>query len=261
MMYLVGFGIGWWLGRYRARHQWGPGSWDPDTLDNLLFYCVLGTIIGGRIGYMLFYGSEQLLANPLVVFRIWEGGMSFHGGLLGVIVAMVVYSLRWQRPFFEVADFVTPLVPLALLTGRIGNFINGELWGRVTTVPWGMQLPCLHFPTYCLQQPLGSLWSLPRHPSQLYEAFLEGFVLFIIIWLVARKPRPLGLISGLFLTVYGVMRFAVEFVREPDLHLGYIAFDWLTMGQVLSVPMMVIGLGLIAIAQFRGSIQRRKGSS
>jgi phosphatidylglycerol:prolipoprotein diacylglycerol transferase len=246
LMYLVGFAIAWGLGRWRAT-QSGSG-WTRELVDDLIFYCVLGVIAGGRLGYMLFYGFDQILANPLNLFRVWEGGMSFHGGLIGVCVAMWIFGRRHGLHFFQVADFMAPLVPPGLFFGRIGNFINGELWGHRTQVPWGMQLPCERFPAQCADQPLGALLSPPVHASQLYEALLEGLVLFFILWTFSRRPRPMMAVSGLFLLLYGVFRFTVELVRVPDAHIGYLAFDWLTMGQILSVPMILLGLAFLGIA-------------
>ena len=229
LMYLVGFVGAWWLGVYRARR---PGSgWKPQEIGDLIFYGVIGVILGGRLGYVLFYKLNYYLANPLEVFYIWTGGMSFHGGLLGVIIAMWFYGRRTNRTFFGVADFVTPLTPLGLGAGRLGNFINHELWGRVTDVPWGMVFP--------------SGGPLPRHPSQLYEFSLEGVALFVILWFYARTPRPPAAVSGLFLLCYGTFRLVVEFAREPDAHLGYLAFGWVTMGQVLSLPMILLGIGIL----------------
>ena len=246
LMYLVGFAIAWWLGRWRAGR---PGSaWTREMVDDLIFYCILGVIAGGRLGYMLFYGFDQILANPLNLFRVWEGGMSFHGGLIGVCVAMWIFGRRHGLHFFQVADFMAPLVPPGLFFGRLGNFINGELWGHRTQVPWGMQLPCERFPDQCADQPLGTLLSPPVHASQLYEALLEGLVLFAILWIFSRRPRPMMAVSGLFLLLYGVFRFTVELVRVPDAHIGYLAFDWLTMGQILSVPMILFGLAFLGIA-------------
>ncbi|HEX9783990.1 MAG TPA: prolipoprotein diacylglyceryl transferase [Opitutaceae bacterium] len=229
LMYLVGFVGAWWLGVYRARR---PGSgWKPQEIGDLIFYGVIGVILGGRLGYVLFYKLNYYLANPLEVFYIWTGGMSFHGGLLGVIIAMWFYGRRTNRTFFGVADFVAPLTPLGLGAGRLGNFINHELWGRVTDVPWGMVFP--------------SGGPLPRHPSQLYEFSLEGVALFVILWFYARTPRPPAAVSGLFLLCYGTFRLVVEFAREPDAHLGYLAFGWVTMGQVLSLPMILLGIGIL----------------
>ncbi|MEW5972481.1 MAG: prolipoprotein diacylglyceryl transferase [Pseudomonadota bacterium] len=223
LMYLVGFALAWGLGRLRAEAK-GFGKEEPG---DMLFYIALGVILGGRIGYVLFYKFQSFLADPLMLLRVWEGGMSFHGGLLGVILAMAWYANKTGRPFFEVADFVAPLVPPALLAGRIGNFINGELWGRPTDLPWGMVFPHVD--------------PLPRHPSMLYEGFLEGIVLFALLWWFSARPRPRMAISGLFLLLYGAFRFLVEQVREPDAHLGYIVGDWLSMGMILSLPMILVG--------------------
>ena len=226
LMYLIGFLGAWWLGSYRARR---PGSgWQSQDIADLIFYCALGVILGGRLGYVLFYNFAYYLAHPVEVFFIWSGGMSFHGGLLGVISAMWLYGRRTKRTFFRVADFVALLTPLGLGAGRLGNFINHELWGRVTDLPWGMVFP--------------NAGPLPRHPSQLYEFALEGVALFTILWFYARRPRPEASVSGLFLLCYGVFRFIVEFVREPDAQLGYLAFGWVTMGQILSLPMILLGI-------------------
>ncbi|MGD2055686.1 MAG: prolipoprotein diacylglyceryl transferase [Gammaproteobacteria bacterium] len=225
LMYLVAFVTGWWLGRLRTRR---PGTgWRAEEISDLLFYFALGTVLGGRIGYTLVYNFHGFVEDPLVIFRIWEGGMSFHGGLTGVLVAMWLYGRHTGRSFFEVTDFLAPLVPLGLGAGRIGNFINGELWGRPTDLPWGMVFPFVD--------------AQPRHPSMLYEALLEGLLLFLILWVYSRKPRPTMAVSGLFLLCYGLFRFGVEFVREPDAQLGFIAFGWLTMGHLLSLPMIVLG--------------------
>lgn len=228
LMYLAGFAGGYGLGVMRTRR---PGSaWAPDDVADVLFYIALGVILGGRLGYVLFYNPGYYLANPLEILQLWTGGMSFHGGLLGVIAAMAWYGRRTGRGFFQVADFVAPLTPLGLLAGRIGNFINQELWGRPTDLPWAMVFPAT------------DPQRLPRHPSMLYEALLEGVVLFVVLWVYSRKPRATGRVSGLFLICYGVFRFLVEFVRQPDPHIGYLAFGWLTMGQVLSIPMLLLGV-------------------
>ncbi|MCF7984567.1 MAG: prolipoprotein diacylglyceryl transferase [Thiohalocapsa sp.] len=249
LMYLVGFAAAWLLGRWRAGR---PGSlWTTDMVDDVVFYCVIGTIAGGRLGYMLFYGFDQILANPLNLLKVWEGGMSFHGGLIGVLMAIALFARKYRLRFFEVGDFVAPLVPLGLFAGRVGNFINGELWGHATSLPWGMRLPCERFPSYCAGLPADAQWSIPVHASQLYEACLEGLVLFAVLWWFSSRPRPMMAVSGLFLLLYGVFRFSVEFVRLPDAHLGYLAFDWLTMGQLLSLPMIVAGLLLLALAYLR----------
>jgi phosphatidylglycerol:prolipoprotein diacylglycerol transferase len=231
LMYLAGFAVAWWLGRRRTRERWrGLRAVD---MDDLLFFLVLGIVLGGRIGYLWFYGYARVLADPGYAFRIWEGGMSFHGGLIGVIVAMAWFARSRGLAFFQVADFVAPLVPPGLFAGRIGNFINGNLWGAPTDLPWGV----------VFRTPAAG--GVARHPSQLYEALLEGVVLFAVLWFYSRAPRALRTVSGLFLLGYGVMRFAVEFVRIPDAHIGYLAFGWLTMGQALSVPMIVAGAALM----------------
>lgn len=235
LMYLIGFGAGAWLGIYRARRE-GSG-WQSQEVTDLLFYIALGVILGGRIGYVLFYNLPYYLQHPLGVFALWDGGMAFHGGLLGVLTAVWLFGRKSGRSFLQVGDFLAPLCALGLGAGRIGNFINQELWGRTTDLPWGMVFP--------LAGPE------PRHPSQLYEAFLEGLLLFAIVWIYSRKPRPTGRISGLFLAGYGLFRFLVEFAREPDAHLGPVAFDWLTMGQLLSLPMMAFGLWLLLRPQSR----------
>jgi phosphatidylglycerol:prolipoprotein diacylglycerol transferase len=218
----VGFAAAWYLGRRRAARPDSPVT--PLQVDDLIFYGALGIILGGRVGYMLFYGFDQILENPLNIFRIWEGGMSFHGGFLGVLAAMWLYARRLGRGFFQLMDFVAPLVPIGLGAGRIGNFINGELWGAPTQVPWAFIVD-----------------GEARHPSQLYEAGLEGLALFLILWVYSSRPRPVMSVSALFLLGYGLFRFAVEFVRLPDAHIGYLAFGWLTMGQVLTFPMLVFG--------------------
>lgn len=237
LMYLIGFLGAWWLGRRRARRP--SSGWHPEQVDDLIFYGALGVILGGRLGYALFYDFGNVLADPLSIFKIWQGGMSFHGGLLGVLVAMGIYARQTGKRFFQVTDFLAPLVPIGLGAGRIGNFINGELWGKVTELPWGMVFP----------DPRAG--DLPRHPSQLYEVALEGVALFIILWLFSSRPRPTMAVSGLFLLCYGLFRLAVEFVRVPDPHLGYLAFGWLTMGQVLSLPMILIGMVLLGWAYLR----------
>jgi len=246
LMYLVGFAAAWWLGRWRARR---PGSgWREQEVDDLIFYGAIGAVAGGRLGYILFYAFPDWTADPLRIFRIWEGGMSFHGGLLGVLVAVALFARRSGRRFFAATDFLAPLVPIGLGAGRIGNFVNGELWGAPTTLPWGLQLPCLRFPEHCVGLPADALHSVARHPSQLYEAALEGLALFVILWLYSNKPRPTMAVSGLFLVFYGLFRFAVELVRLPDAHIGYLAFGWLTMGQLLTLPMLAAGLLLLWLA-------------
>ncbi len=232
LMYLLGFLAFWWLGKRRARRDDSPIA--PDQVGDLLFYGALGVILGGRIGYVLFYNFGQFLNDPAMIFRIWEGGMSFHGGLLGVLLVILLYARKLGTGFFNLADFVAPMVPIGLGTGRIGNFINGELWGRATDLPWGMVFAHAD--------------DLPRHPSQLYQAFLEGLVLFLVLWIYSSKPRPTMAVSGLFLIGYGLFRFLVEFVREPDAHIGFVALNWMSMGQLLSLPMIVFGILLMFLA-------------
>ncbi|HWP95009.1 MAG TPA: prolipoprotein diacylglyceryl transferase [Gammaproteobacteria bacterium] len=229
IMYLVGFVGGFLLARLRIRRL--GLDWTGEQLSDLLFYTALGVVLGGRLGYVLFYNLPVFLGDPLMVFRVWEGGMSFHGGLLGVLVAMWLYARHSGRGFFELTDFIAPVVPVGLGAGRLGNFINGELWGKVTDVPWAVVYD-----------------GLPRHPSQLYELLLEGVVMFVVLWFYAAKPRPRCAVSGLFALLYGVFRCAVEFVRVPDAHIGYLAFGWLTMGQLLSLPLVVLGIVLLVHA-------------
>ncbi|MCF6236150.1 MAG: prolipoprotein diacylglyceryl transferase [Gammaproteobacteria bacterium] len=232
LMYLIGFALAWLLGNWRAKQ---PGSgWNSEQVSDLIFYCALGLVLGARIGYMLFYQFESVLANPLDLLKIWQGGMSFHGGAIGVTIGIWLFGRKYKKDFFSVTDFLVPLAPLGLFAGRMGNFINGELWGRTTDSSFGMIFP--------------SGGPLARHPSQLYEAILEGLVLFLILWFYSSKPRPKMAVTGLFLLGYGCFRSFVEFFREPDAHLGFIAFDWLTMGQVLSLPMIIGGLALIVLA-------------
>lgn len=241
LMYIFGIAIAWFLGRSRL-YRIQP-TLTKDDLSDLVFYCALGVILGGRIGYVLFYDFSVYLAEPARIFKVWQGGMSFHGGMMGVIVAIWVFTKRRGRSFFSIADFVAPLAPIGLGLGRIGNFINGELWGKPTGAEneWlGMIFP---------QDPS----QLVRYPSQLYQCFLEGLVLFLIVWIYSRKPRPSMAVSGMFLFWYGVFRFVVEFVRLPDSQLGYIAFGWLTMGQILCLPMIMIGLLLLVFAYRKNS--------
>jgi phosphatidylglycerol---prolipoprotein diacylglyceryl transferase len=229
IMYLLGFAGGWWLGRRRAAR---PGStWKPNDVDDLIFYSMLGVILGGRIGYVLFYGLQFWADDPWYPLKIWEGGMSFHGGLLGVITALTLFAWRRGRHAADVYDFTAPLPAVGLFFGRVGNFINGELWGKVTTVPWGFRVN-------------GEV----RHASQLYEAGLEGLVLFAVMWWFTSRPRPRLAPSGLFLAFYGVARFLIEFVRIPDEQIGYLAGGWFTEGQALSLPMIVGGVALLAWA-------------
>ncbi len=232
--YVVGIMAAWFLLRYRgSQTQWGFNS---EQVSDLIFYAMLGIILGGRLGSVLFYNLPYYLQHPIEVLYIQQGGMSFHGGLIGVFIAVWFFCHKFKKPFFNVTDFIAPVVPIGLGSGRIGNFINGELWGAPSDLPWAMIFPA------------EAAGQLPRHPSQLYEALLEGLILFVILWLFSARPRPVKAISGLFLLGYGSFRFVVEFVRIPDAHIGYLAFDWLTMGQILSVPMILAGLILIVMA-------------
>ena len=254
LMYLVGFVAGWWLGRVRMAR---PGSdWTGQEWDEALFYIALGVLLGGRVGYVFFYGFSTFIQDPLYLFRVWEGGMSFHGGLLGVLIGVWLFARRFGRTFFGITDFIAPLVPIGLGAVRIGNFINGELWGKPGSAPWAMQVPCGHFPEGCATLPPEALYTPPLHPSQLYEAGLEGAVLFVILWVYSSRPRPTMAVSGLFLLCYGLFRFGVEFVRLPDAHIGYLAFDWFTMGQLLTLPMLIFGVALMWLAY-----SREKGAS
>jgi len=249
IMYLIGFAAAWWLGQRRRAAGRLPVT--ADQFSDLAFYLMLGVILGGRIGYMVFYDTSELVQHPASLFRVWEGGMSFHGGLLGVLAAALIWTRRRKLNFFDAVDFIAPLVPIGLGLGRLGNFIGGELWGRHTDVPWGMIFPraleSLEKTRDALYQMYlaGELDNEARHPSQLYEFCLEGIVLFAVLWLYSRKPRPRYAVSGLFALLYGLFRFSVEFVREPDVQLGFVAFDWLTMGQILSIPLILVGVILL----------------
>ncbi|MBT3529472.1 MAG: prolipoprotein diacylglyceryl transferase [Gammaproteobacteria bacterium] len=236
IMYIIAFGGAWALASHRAKTD--PGQWSGEQISDLVFYGALGAVLGGRFGSVIFYNFDRFLSDPIWLLRVWEGGMSFHGGLLGVLAAFYFYSKRINKEFFQVMDFVAPLVPFGLGAGRIGNFIGGELWGRPTDVAWGMVFPHVD--------------QLARHPSQLYEFALEGVVLFVFLWIYSSKPRPRGAITGVFAIGYGCFRFFIEFFRQPDLDIGYVAFQWLTMGQLLSTPMILIGMFLVFRA-YRGS--------
>jgi phosphatidylglycerol:prolipoprotein diacylglycerol transferase len=233
IMYLVGFAAAWWLARWRARRP--DSSWRPGDVDDLIFFCALGVILGGRLGWVLVYGHEVLADDAFAIFKVWQGGMSFHGGLAGVMIALAIFARRRKRSIADVFDFTAPLPGIGLFAGRIGNFINGELWGKPTDVPWGFMVN-------------GEV----RHASQLYEATLEGLVLFTILWIYTAKPRPQLAPSGLFLAGYAAFRFAVEFVRVPDENMGYLAWGWLTTGQALSIPMFIVGVAMLVYAYRSG---------
>jgi len=230
LMYLVGFGIAFLLARSRIK-KGSSGNISFAVFDDLFFFCVLGVVLGGRLGYVLFYKPGFYFAHPLEIFYVWQGGMSFHGGFLGVLCAMVYIARKHAIRWLAITDFIAPLVPPALAAGRIGNFINGELWGRTTDVAWGMVFR--------------GAGPLPRHPSQLYQFALEGVLLFAILWLYSARPRPVGAVSAMFLVGYGSFRFAAEFFREPDDFLGLLAFG-LSMGQWLSLPMVLAGIAMLA---------------
>ncbi|MCX7085730.1 MAG: prolipoprotein diacylglyceryl transferase [Methylococcales bacterium] len=229
LMYLIGFAAVYFLGQKRAQVPWSVIK--PEAIEDLVTYGAMGVILGGRIGYILFYNFSEFLNDPIILLKIWQGGMSFHGGMLGVFIAMWLFAKKQQCSMFQLTDIIAPLAPIGLGAGRIGNFINSELWGRSTDVPWAMVFP--------------NGGPLARHPSQLYEAFLEGFVLFTILWIYSNKPRPTMTLTGMALFFYGCFRFFIEFYRMPDAHLGFVALNWVTMGQILSTPMIVIGAGLV----------------
>jgi phosphatidylglycerol:prolipoprotein diacylglycerol transferase len=238
LMYLVGFAAAYGLGRLRIASG-KAARVTVAVLDDLLFFGVLGVVLGGRLGYVLFYKPGYYLQHPAEILAVWQGGMAFHGGFLGVLVAVWWVARKHGLRWLEVTDFLAPLAPLAFAAGRLGNFINGELWGRVTDVPWGMVFQS------------AAAGPAPRHPSQLYQFALEGVALFVILWLYSAKPRPVGAVSGAFLIGYGLLRFAAEFFREPDDFLGLLALG-LSMGQWLSLPMIAAGVALFAWARRRG---------
>lgn len=240
LTYLGGLFFAWWLAVIRSRRA--DAAVGRDQVDDLIFYAAIGIVLGGRLGYVVFYGLPRLVEDPLWLFRVWEGGMAFHGGLLGVIAALYLFCRRQQIAFVRAADFVAPLAPVGLALGRLGNFIGQELWGRASDVSWAMVFPA---------DPLG----LARHPSQLYQFALEGCLLFVIVFRFSRQPRPTGAVAGVFLTAYGVLRFTAEFFRQPDAHIGYQAFGWMTRGQLLCVPMVIIGLVMLVWA-FRSTSAR-----
>jgi len=232
LMYLIGFGIAFLLARSRIKRGMS-GNISYAVFDDLFFFCVLGVVLGGRLGYVLFYKPGYYISHPLEILAVWQGGMAFHGGFLGVILAMVYIARKHRIRWLAITDFIAPLVPPALAAGRLGNFINGELWGRTTDAAWGMVFR--------------GAGALPRHPSQLYQFALEGVLLFLILWLYSAKPRPTGAVSAMFLIGYGVLRFSAEFFREPDDFLGLLAFS-LSMGQWLSLPMILAGVAMLAWA-------------
>ena len=229
LMYLIGFVGAWWLGVKRAAYP--DSDWNNEQVSDVIFYGALGVILGGRIGYILFYNFSVFIDNPVIIFKIWQGGMSFHGGMLGVFVALYLFGRKTNRTFFQVSDFIAPMVPIGLGAGRIGNFINKELPGRVAegNIPWAMDY--------------GD--HMARHPSALYQALTEGLLLFLLLFIYSRKPRPTMAVSALFMIGYGSFRFITEFFRTPDAHLGFVMFDWMTKGQQLSIPMVLFGLFLI----------------
>ena len=262
LMYLLAFLSAWWLGRGRIRKGRLPGV-DENAFGDLMFYGMLGVVLGGRIGYILFYDLKTYLGDPLQMLKVWQGGMSFHGGLIGVLIAVLWWSRKHRQHFFDVADFVAPLIPLGLGFGRLGNWINGELWGKPTDGSWGVIFPA-SLPAQLQNLPARSLSAMAesgvldqyaRHPTQLYQMVWEGIVMFAVLWWYSSTPRPRFAVSGMFALLYGTFRFAVEFVRLPDPQLGYLAFGWLTMGQLLSLPMILFGLWLLATLNRRDTAQ------
>ena len=248
LAYLAAFATCWWLGN-RQTEQRFP-SWTREQVSDVVFYGALGAVLGGRLGYVLFYGFDSFLRDPMFLLRIWDGGMAFHGGLAGTAVALWWFGKKTGKSFWQVGDFVAPLVPIGLGFGRLGNFANTELPGRMSESGWGLIYPCNADAIRSINPLCSGVWEpFARHPSPLYQALAEGVVLFVVVWWVARRPRPPALISGSFLTAYGCLRFITEQFREPDGHLGFIAFDWLTMGQLLSLPMVIVGILIIAWAK------------
>ena len=260
LSYIVGFVLFIWLGRRRIKQ--GNCIFTAEMLDDFLTWGILGVILGGRLGFVLFYQPAYYLAHPMDILKVWEGGMSFHGGFLGVLVATWLFARKHQLKFLQTTDFIVPLVPLGLASGRLGNFINGELWGRIThpNQPWAMGFPQAAYEDaqLAVSNPEWASWlsqygALPRHPSQLYQFALEGITLFIIVWLFSSKPRPIGQVTALFLAGYGLFRFIAEYFRQPDGHLGLLTLG-LSMGQWLSLPMLVLGIiGLVYFAQTKTS--------
>jgi phosphatidylglycerol:prolipoprotein diacylglycerol transferase len=266
VMYLLGFAAAWFLGRSRVRAGRLPGV-SEQAFGDLMFYAMLGVIFGARIGYILIYDLSSYIADPVQILKIWQGGMSFHGGLAGVLVASLWWARRHKLHFFDVVDFVAPLVPAGLGLGRLGNFINGELWGKYTEGGWGVIFPYaeadlagLDAATLQTMHESGVLDQLARHPSQLYQLSLEGIAMFCVLWWFSRRPRPRYAVAGMFALLYGCFRFLVEFVRLPDEQIGYLAFDWLTMGQVLSMPLVVLGLILLWLSRRAPTLQPQPGA-
>jgi len=231
LMYLTGFAMVWILGMHRAKQP--DSGWSKQQVEDLVFYGAVGLILGARFGYILFYNFSNFIADPVILLKVWQGGMSFHGGALGVMVALILFRRKYQKHYFDITDFMLPLAPPGLMAGRMGNFINAELPGRVADadLPWAFIYPHVD--------------NLPRHPSSLYQALTEGLLLFLILWFFSAKKKPRAAVSGLFLLGYGSFRFTTEFFREPDAHLGFVAFDWMSQGQVLSTPMILAGIALI----------------
>lgn len=262
IMYLLAFVAALLLGRHRIRQGYMAGV-SEEAFSDLLFNSMLGVVLGGRIGYVFFYAWQEFIANPMFLLKINEGGMSFHGGLLGVMFAVALWSIKHKKHVFDTLDFVAPLVPAGLGFGRIGNYIGGELWGRLTDSNWGVIFPRalpddLSVKSIEQLQALNSAGLLSpyaRYPSQLAQALLEGLVLFLILYFYSKKPRPRYAVSGMFALFYGIFRFSVEFIREPDQQIGFIAWDWLTMGQLLSVPVIAVGILLLAMSRN----QKQKG--
>lgn len=255
IMYLLGFAVAFFVGRSRVR-QGRFGQISEERFSDLLFNSMLGVVIGGRVGYVLFYAFSEFIANPLFLFKINQGGMSFHGGLLGVMAAVAIWSYQNKQHVFDTLDFIAPLVPAGLGFGRLGNYIGGELWGRLTGQGWGVVFPRAEpdLASQTMQQlhvlnDAGLLAPYARYPSQLVQALLEGLLLFLVLFFYSRKPRPRYAVSGLFALGYGVFRFVVEFIREPDRDIGTLAWGWLTMGQLLSVPLILVGVGLLFLSR------------
>ena len=252
LSYLAGFAAVWWLGKRRAQSH--GGGWNDTQISDLVFFGAMGAVLGGRVGYVLFYNFSTFLNDPMYLLRIWEGGMSFHGGLLGVILSIGLFARKTQRPIIQVTDFLAPLTPIGLGLGRLANFINAELPGRTTDAWSGLIYPC-EAVTSLNPMCVGQWEAVARHPSPLYQAFGEGLLLFILLWLVSAKPKPAGFVSGVFLLGYGVIRFSTEWFRSPDSHIGFIAFEWLTMGQLLSIPMMIAGILFILWSRHQNTEQ------